>query len=531
MNRRAPILLLIEPDAIQSVTLARALKSGGYSVIPVRAADDALETFVAHHMDIALVVADTQSATHAGPTLLEALQGIDPWVPVVAMSPADTIVGADDEYSNVAATLTKPVDPDDLTAHVQRVLESFGTRDLHSLSSTRDSSHDTTNDASHDVSLGPDQHVLNASTAPALCDWVGAPGDASFCWPPSDAELDEIHVLDTQSDSPWQFEMRPRVVRRTPGLQLVAPVKRSPSMEIVVRPFDDGRVKRRFDVTPDRWFELAAAAVCGLAVTMLWAVSGVSVKPAAIADLTSGKGMSHVISVRRAQVGMMPLVRADRVSSRFDRRTRLSDAFQKEHSQQEHRAIQPAQPERPAIALTAAAVRQRERIPDATDVTGLETRTANAAALPLPLVAARPPAPPAPQVEMAAARIEPDATRDVPRAPAMNRPREDERAIYQALQQYERAYERLDVDAARAVWPSLNTRALARAFDGLKEQALEFSHCRVVMESLEATAICGGRASYVPRVGPQTTRTEQREWTFRLRKVDHDWLIAKAEVR
>lgn len=115
--------------------------------------------------------------------------------------------------------------------------------------------------------------------------------------------------------------------------------------------------------------------------------------------------------------------------------------------------------------------------------------------------------------------------------PAVTRSREDERGIYQALQQYERAYEQLDVNAARAVWPSLDARALARAFDGLKAQALEFSHCRVALKLSEAVATCGGRASYVPRVGRQAARTEPREWTFRLRKVDQDWLIAKAEVR
>ena len=114
---------------------------------------------------------------------------------------------------------------------------------------------------------------------------------------------------------------------------------------------------------------------------------------------------------------------------------------------------------------------------------------------------------------------------------SVSRSADDERGIYQVLQRYERAYEHLDVNAARAVMPSLNARALARAFDGLKAQALEFSHCRVAMELAEATAICGGSASYVPRVGRQSARTESREWTFRLRKVDHDWLIAKAEVR
>jgi hypothetical protein len=179
------------------------------------------------------------------------------------------------------------------------------------------------------------------------------------------------------------------------------------------------------------------------------------------------------------------------------------------------------------------------------DVPRKVSRPAGAATPPPALAAARPRVPalaptpttaPAHHVEVADARIEPATARDaaVPtnaHVTTVDKPRDDERGIYQVLRQYERAYERLDVEAARAVWPSLNTRALARAFDGLKAQALELSHCRVAMASREATAICDGRASYVPRVGHQTARTEPREWTFRLRKVDQDWLIAKAEAR
>jgi hypothetical protein len=123
------------------------------------------------------------------------------------------------------------------------------------------------------------------------------------------------------------------------------------------------------------------------------------------------------------------------------------------------------------------------------------------------------------------------APADVAHGSPASRTRDDERGIYHVLQQYERAYERLDVNAARAVWPSLNARALERAFGGLKEQALELSDCRIAMATREATAICGGRATYVPRVGHQTARTEPRQWTFRLRKVDQDWQIARTEVR
>jgi DNA-binding NtrC family response regulator len=122
MNRRVPIVLLIEHDSIQRATLARVLKAGGYSVIPARQAYDALETFVTHHMDIALVVADAQSATSAGPPLLGALHMIDPQVPVVAVSSDASIERGAEHYPNVAVMLTKPFAHADFLAHVQHAL-------------------------------------------------------------------------------------------------------------------------------------------------------------------------------------------------------------------------------------------------------------------------------------------------------------------------------------------------------------------------------------------------------------------------
>jgi hypothetical protein len=35
----------------------------------------------------------------------------------------------------------------------------------------------------------------------------------------------------------------------------------------------------------------------------------------------------------------------------------------------------------------------------------------------------------------------------------------------------------------------------------------------------------------VPRVGSQDQRTESRQWTFRVRKGDDQWLITNAEAR
>lgn len=278
---------------------------------------------------------------------------------------------------------------------------------------------------------------------------------------------------------------------------------------------------------------VAATALGGLAVTTLLEVKGVPIRRAGVADTPPAAAVAPVLSARHHDADTMRLVPSERITSRPNLYIRASSSV-------------PERVTRPTVAVMAASDRGRqEKTSDVSRVSRVsrmetrnETRTAGVGPLPLAsaATAARPPASPTLSTESASARGEVAAAtnvRDVDAAalPLAGRRREDERDIYQVLQQYERAYERLDVNAARAVWPSLNTRALARAFDGLKEQSLEFSQCRVAMESREATAICGGHASYVPRVGHQTTRTEPREWTFRLQKVDQGWLIAKTEVR
>jgi hypothetical protein len=103
--------------------------------------------------------------------------------------------------------------------------------------------------------------------------------------------------------------------------------------------------------------------------------------------------------------------------------------------------------------------------------------------------------------------------------------------IVAALHEYERGYERLDADAVRAVWPSVDARALARAFHDLKSQTLVFDRCDIDVARVQATAACRGRATYQTRVGEQTARTEPREWTFKLRKSDEAWQIVSASAR
>jgi hypothetical protein len=121
-----------------------------------------------------------------------------------------------------------------------------------------------------------------------------------------------------------------------------------------------------------------------------------------------------------------------------------------------------------------------------------------------------------------------------PAATAVVSPRaNDETAVHSTLQRYARAYGELDARAARAVWPSVNERALAKAFGDLASQQYVFDECDVSIGSggQTATASCRGHASYVTKIGNQGPRSEARTWNFDLRRDGDAWKIAKAETR
>jgi DNA-binding response OmpR family regulator len=542
MNGRVPIVLLIEHDALQRGTLARILKAAGYCVIPVGRAHEALETFSMHHVDIALVVADTQTQSLSGPPLLGALCAIDHHVPVVALSSGVATDRPAYEYPNVAATLIRPFEPEDVVALAERVLRV-----------------------------------------------------AAFNWPPTEEDLADIQVVDTatwqdarsfvtpaippkEPKQPEQPEARALV---KPPIEAQALVKPSSAPlvaiardelaappRLVIRGLErqPWRYDFRMSARSRRMTSVAATAICGLALTTLLELRSIPTNDPFMAETTPEVASAPlVLAAREHRLDAMPLVSAGRVRPRatadiISRRPapnlagaadgaanapiRLTRTLVTEtRSEKRLNAPEPTRGNAASAAMTAknnardvplGAVTNDTRKDATRDAVTRDTRTVAALTTPPASIA---PAAPTAASSLEGAEIRDTPTRDVarpdvaPRAEAAARIREEERGIYQVLQQYQRAYEQLDVNAARAVWPTLNTRALTRAFEGLKAQALEFSHCRVAMEPSEATAICGGSASYVPRVGRQDTRTEPREWTFHLRKTDRDWLIAKAEVR
>ncbi len=119
----------------------------------------------------------------------------------------------------------------------------------------------------------------------------------------------------------------------------------------------------------------------------------------------------------------------------------------------------------------------------------------------------------------------PSATVTAPPLP----PGSDTLRVGQVLQQFARAYGALDSTAAQAVWPTVDERALARAFASLESQNVSFDACDIDIKGALANASCRGIASYVGKVGRQP-RTEPRQWNFELRFAGGVWKIERAEA-
>ena len=200
------------------------------------------------------------------------------------------------------------------------------------------------------------------------------------------------------------------------------------------------------------------------------------------------------------------------------------------------RAAQPRTPEtmtmRPAPPVVSVA--ESSVSPAATTPTPMPqpaSSTVSPAVMPGSTTAVAPPVTqPAPPVVPAAMPPQP-VRADAPAEESVVEPRvADDNQVRRALLQYKNAYEALDARSAQAVWPVVNERALARAFDGLESQHLIFDSCQVQVNGDAASAICRGTARYVAKVGSHEPRTEPRVWNFTLRRRGADWKIESARA-
>jgi hypothetical protein len=180
----------------------------------------------------------------------------------------------------------------------------------------------------------------------------------------------------------------------------------------------------------------------------------------------------------------------------------------------------PPAPPRPAL-LTAP---EREAQPVRAEPP-IRTAVVSRAIVAEPPPAVDEPIAPSPAPTLPAPPLRVDANAAPVRVPA------PEAAIETVLSRYRAAYQDLDAAAARAVWPSADTKALRRAFDRLEAQELVFDSCAVSVSDARAVAVCSGTASYVPRVGKKARRGDQRQWEFELSKADDGWLIDTVSAR
>ena len=170
----------------------------------------------------------------------------------------------------------------------------------------------------------------------------------------------------------------------------------------------------------------------------------------------------------------------------------------------------------PALARTTAA--DTPTAPAAVPPAGASSLPApSTATIPEPTPPPTSDSPPAPPAPAAAPRAAPAAV-------------DDRTAVRATLSRYEAAYSDLDIAGARAVWPGVDQRALARAFEGLASQRVALGTCEVGVNGPSARAICVGNATWTPKVGGGR-QTKSRTWTFDLRRTDATWQIVKVDTR
>jgi hypothetical protein len=116
----------------------------------------------------------------------------------------------------------------------------------------------------------------------------------------------------------------------------------------------------------------------------------------------------------------------------------------------------------------------------------------------------------------------------VPPEPAVVRSDTDD--VRAVLDRYQTAFSHLDASKAKAIWPSVDERALGRAFGQLERQEVVLQGCDVMVAGQRAAAECRGRSSYVPRVGNKAARVEARRWAFTLRKIGESWIIEAVDL-
>ena len=189
----------------------------------------------------------------------------------------------------------------------------------------------------------------------------------------------------------------------------------------------------------------------------------------------------------------------------------------------------PARPVRPVIERAEASPPPAPIISASTSspaVPATSSAPPVAAVIPVPVPPESPAAPPSiPNAPP------PRAVVSAPSAAPAGALTSETRAVAVALDRYQNAFSALDANAAHAVWPSVDVKALARAFDQLETQTFDLEGCDITVSGPRAEADCAGNARYVRKVGNKALRVEPRRWHFTLRQTNDQWIIDAVNAR
>jgi hypothetical protein len=189
----------------------------------------------------------------------------------------------------------------------------------------------------------------------------------------------------------------------------------------------------------------------------------------------------------------------------------------------------PARPVAPAIERAQASPPPPPAVSASTSLPAVPATSS------APAVAAVTPVPLAAESSAAAPSIPssppPGAVVSAPSAAPEGALPSETRAVALALNRYQNAFSALDANAAHAVWPSVDVKALARAFDQLETQTFDLEGCDITVSGARAEADCSGNARYVRKVGNKALRVEPRRWHFTLRQTNDQWIIDAVDAR
>jgi hypothetical protein len=104
-------------------------------------------------------------------------------------------------------------------------------------------------------------------------------------------------------------------------------------------------------------------------------------------------------------------------------------------------------------------------------------------------------------------------------------------ALAGVLGRYEQAYDNLDAGAAASIWPSVDVRALTRAFARLNSQDLQLGDCTFAVSENDATAQCAGVLHYARRIGDTKPKTERHVWTIEFVRAGAAWQILRVTAQ